>query len=365
MGSFSSSCGISSVPIQEGDDVGFVLMMRNEARVLSWDAVPNQYVYSTDCFSPFMGPIHGSYDDYGSLENIVRNENTALLEEIFNISIETIIECATSNRGVYGGMGGGIFEAYHGKEDKFDAFGSTPESNLLLMGFEKICDNKFRFGDFKVLFTEKAIDGRFTQFTFYFINEKEDKDLAKFETIQDFSSVFEAFSRVTGVYPGFKEEDYSRIKMLDKMTGMFILSDVFSEMHDSMMADPYTVENTKRVEKDFGDLIDIFNMPLENESENIRDILAKCNHFHRLIEATSSFPVGLLPLLKDRNVSGFRSMFDLSLVMYATNRLFQPSFSGAQDGDVGTATMLNKVVAKILNGKQEAIEALRKEFEDE
>src|SRR5206468_2215799 len=42
-------------------------------------------------FSPFAFPIHGVYDDYGYIDEIIRDKNVEMLEDFFNLSIESII----------------------------------------------------------------------------------------------------------------------------------------------------------------------------------------------------------------------------------------------------------------------------------
>lgn len=45
-----------------------------------------------------MFPIHGTYDQYGNLEDIVKDDNTAFLESYYDLSIEEIVAILTSGR---------------------------------------------------------------------------------------------------------------------------------------------------------------------------------------------------------------------------------------------------------------------------
>lgn len=75
MGSWSVYCGISQIAITSGHKCVFVPLMENKY---------GEY----DEYIPASLPIYGEYDDYGGLENIEENENTKLIEEHFNCTIQ-------------------------------------------------------------------------------------------------------------------------------------------------------------------------------------------------------------------------------------------------------------------------------------
>lgn len=92
MGSFYSTCSISHmtlthqktsiqllVPTYKPSFAGHMgMMVFNEG--------PQGF------FTPFAFPIHGTYDDYGHLCDIQHDDNTRMLEEFFNISIDQILQ---------------------------------------------------------------------------------------------------------------------------------------------------------------------------------------------------------------------------------------------------------------------------------
>jgi len=49
-------------------------------------------------FCPVWFPIHGTYDDYGGLEDIIEDENTRLLEKYYSLTIQEIVDVVTCNR---------------------------------------------------------------------------------------------------------------------------------------------------------------------------------------------------------------------------------------------------------------------------
>ena len=75
MGSWSVYCGISQIAVTAGDKC--VLLPLQKATNV--DYLP---------YVPACLPIFGEYDDYGGIENIQKDDNTALIEEHFGITVE-------------------------------------------------------------------------------------------------------------------------------------------------------------------------------------------------------------------------------------------------------------------------------------
>lgn len=105
MGSFSYTCLLSGLPITSGDNAVILpmlpkekwydfdhttLMKRGKSCLVSNDG-PNAL------FDEVMFPIKGVYNDYGSLEDIVEDDNTKCLEKFFNMKIEHIVEMLTNH----------------------------------------------------------------------------------------------------------------------------------------------------------------------------------------------------------------------------------------------------------------------------
>jgi hypothetical protein len=97
MGSFYANCSITNRTLIEGDSTYIQLLM------------PREYIYETKSFTekkglqvsdegpltnymPFGFPIKGKYDDYGKINEIIKDSNVKKLEEFFNLSIEDILE---------------------------------------------------------------------------------------------------------------------------------------------------------------------------------------------------------------------------------------------------------------------------------
>lgn len=89
MGSWSVYCSISQIAITAGDDCVLLPI---------WKAKYQNYHYFT--WYPATLPIFGEYDDYGGIENIIKDENTALIEEHFGMTIEEF--CRLFTDGIIG-----------------------------------------------------------------------------------------------------------------------------------------------------------------------------------------------------------------------------------------------------------------------
>jgi hypothetical protein len=118
MGHYSHTCKLSKLPITGGTPVVlFPLVMSDKLYENSEKSLRKQgstYMCSNDGnrlkFNPCYLPIKGDYDDYGGIENIIRDESTKILENYFGISIEDI--CQILTRGGWDGIQCDIPEGY-------------------------------------------------------------------------------------------------------------------------------------------------------------------------------------------------------------------------------------------------------------
>jgi hypothetical protein len=91
MGSFYSTCSASSMTLV--NQKTSILLLTPNAE--SFSEHLNMIVSNDGCqafFSPFGFPIHGTYYDYGYIENIKRDKNVEMLEQFFGIDIQTILK---------------------------------------------------------------------------------------------------------------------------------------------------------------------------------------------------------------------------------------------------------------------------------
>lgn len=85
MGYWNETCMISNLPIQCGDEVRLVLLVKNKG------LIDNNLYHPTDLFSPISFPITGNYDDYGGIENVVRDLNFDIINNYLKSEYRAII----------------------------------------------------------------------------------------------------------------------------------------------------------------------------------------------------------------------------------------------------------------------------------
>ena len=72
MGCWNGTCMISNLPILSGDEIKLVFLHSPYGRIKGLNNLSG-YVYSTDLLRPAYFPITGRYDDYGGIEDIVKD----------------------------------------------------------------------------------------------------------------------------------------------------------------------------------------------------------------------------------------------------------------------------------------------------
>jgi hypothetical protein len=105
MGHFSHNCKLSKLPITGGPAVLIPMVMSKNLYDNSEESIRvlgKTYMCSNDGtrlkFIPCMFPIHGEYDTYGRLKNIVEDDNTKIIEEYYGLPIQTITDIICSGR---------------------------------------------------------------------------------------------------------------------------------------------------------------------------------------------------------------------------------------------------------------------------
>lgn len=87
MGCFNKIGFYSHLPITCGDDIVYFICISKKYK--NHDTTP---IAPFGILEPICLPIFGQYDDYGSIDNIVRDNNVEYIEKCFNLTIEDIIE---------------------------------------------------------------------------------------------------------------------------------------------------------------------------------------------------------------------------------------------------------------------------------
>ncbi len=103
MGSFNVAGSVSNLSISAGTKCVFIPLLTNryEDDIKNVIVGGESHIISNEgpeCFfAPFSLPIFGTYNDYGSLEDIERNDNTDRIENFFGCQIDAVMEQATRN----------------------------------------------------------------------------------------------------------------------------------------------------------------------------------------------------------------------------------------------------------------------------
>jgi len=74
MGSYNVACSVSNISIRSGDPVAFIPLEVAKYPYKIGDG-NHTLIYSNCFYAPATLPIFGEYDDYGGVENIIRDKN--------------------------------------------------------------------------------------------------------------------------------------------------------------------------------------------------------------------------------------------------------------------------------------------------
>ena len=89
MGSFNVACSVSNISIRAGDPVAFIPLEVAKYPYKIGDG-NHMLIYSNCFYAPATLPIFGEYDDYGGVENIIRDKNLEIIEKFFGKTIELV-----------------------------------------------------------------------------------------------------------------------------------------------------------------------------------------------------------------------------------------------------------------------------------
>ncbi len=103
MGSFNVACSVSNISICSGDPVAFIPLEVAKYPYRIGDG-NHTLIYSHCFYAPATMPIFGNYDDYGGVENIIRDENLKIIEKFFGHTINSVRGIEDLGKPVSSGM---------------------------------------------------------------------------------------------------------------------------------------------------------------------------------------------------------------------------------------------------------------------
>lgn len=366
MGSFNVGCGLSNLSIHEGDKAGIVLLLPNELRKYRAEGAMAYHSYPNDLFSIVGGPVFGTYDSYGRLENVKPSASTAHLEKVFGLPIETIMKCVGNND---------FYSNYSNPWKKFsnvpnwdgaDKYKGDDAKELELLGFFKESDISYSYHEVTITFSEKEVQGH----TFRAYNVTDPTGATKIA-----SSLSEALSVFTarGIYPGYPAELFEAFTVLSKTSQMFFLEDVYVKMGSFLESVeepdwygfiPYDVDKwaTKYTEaKELNDARSTIGaMSKEQRIKLLLGLSSAEGNLSRTLTDTFNNPFNKDWVTQIIEMGPTTEVLDHGIRLYiiAThlNRMIAPTLTGMQDGDDDSNQELNRITDVILADRNERYE---------
>ena len=366
MGCFNVACSISNISIGHGQDTVFIpLIPPGYGR----EKIDHMIIYPNDLFNPFCLPIRGKYNDYGSLEEIIKDENTEVIEKFLGITVEELMKCI-SRKGVY---------------DQFSMVSKLffKEFEVLSKYATKVGEDLLRRFGFVRLATETTDDDFIITYEcadtilpyFLTISQKEINIIttdgeSKYRVVLDehhkmdmytFDNVLAAFASISNYYVGVPREKQDVVKLIISMSGMFIAGEIYDTLTEKRYLETYG--------STYEEALDNFI----SEYEKVRKLEAKearmCERMvdYRLTEY-------------HRNWQYFKEMYKEPIIegklrdalitynifagnMYSMNRFFFPGMNGEQHGNHKASLVLAEKTVEILKAKIKDYE--EDYFEDE
>lgn len=348
VGSFDMGCAISGLTIHESDSIGYMILQKSTTPSdprIDMSLGTSWFTYSTDMYKPFLPAVYGTYGDYGMIVDIEKSKTGEVIEQLFDMPVEDLIECISCTRGLYERDGKIAKKLFKGSR-RFQNFDATPEDGLTRLGFTKEKSEKdvevYSFEGFEILVGFKE------PFHLWTIREAESKKILFPEfPCQFVSTIINEFCKLTGKFPGYTKEDQEKVQLLQSLSGMFFLKDVFAEMNAHMQQDYFADMYEKQWNETWGTFMAAYNACKKLGQEDKMHLLPL--RLAQSIERSTSFPVEKMSLLAGYDgTSEFSEMFDMFSVMTSVNRMFMPSFCGEQEGNDDASRKLNAISGRIL-----------------
>ena len=359
MGCFDMSCLISRLPVHAGDKCCIL------------PTIKNQYHESGPWanYKMALPPIFGVYNDYGSMEKIVRDYNTELIEKYFELPIEKVVKACCGRKDPYGSYSD--VHAIYGDISKFAGY-TTDDKTLNKFGFiiqdDVISHPYLTDTNTKLLGTTHNDEtgsvitlrivandnilvekGGVTVYT-HRRNESVSRLLIELN-----KNVKNYFTDVPYIY-GMDEKFHKRAFILCKITPVFVNSEVFKTSIKMVKFADYETEHINKDIAKFKNSVEAYN----NAKASFDQISAGDHAFELncgIRYVAHSFTE--LPLLRDIRKHIFIENFSdntiklintldrLNTIMYDNNALVTETNSMHQHGDIRTQVRYMKKFIKI------------------
>lgn len=254
MGSFNVSCSVSNLSITPGTKCVFIPLIRNDSHFPDPERMgsmvgPGHCAGPAYFFYPFSFPIFGKYDDYGRIGDIERTKTVEMLEKFFDVSIDQFVEILTSGRDsedTYSGM----YEVLGIRKEANNKHYNFSSQYLLDLGFTKTkmpvvkkgaTSNKaaYRFADHeayvRVVIKEFSTSEGKRKYPHYKIYSKGKlQKMGGFGSARDF---LRDYRTVTGYHVCYPEDQQAKVKLLEKLSSMFVHGEVYQSLSEINMGE--------------------------------------------------------------------------------------------------------------------------------
>ena len=228
MGSFNVACSVSSISISSGEKVMFIPLLPKHYRHKAPHLVQKNtsLTYPNDYFDPFCLPIEGKYNDYGSVEDIVKNANTEAIEKFFDITIEDFFECVC-NRRDFSDTYSGIFKHFCMHQEELSGYNIEVNEELLTtLGFHAIDSEHYQFQDHHITVSFKVVDDK-NSVVLKQNGETLITGLGYYSRANDF---LDSYYTVTKYRLGIPHEKQHLVQILSDLSGMFVLKEIYDAL---------------------------------------------------------------------------------------------------------------------------------------
>lgn len=354
MGSFNVGCGMSNLTVHEDDEVGFILLTEKETFPTHVKRAPETrtgHLYATDLYDPYLPPVYGTYDDYGNIAALEESPTTQVIEAIFNRPALAVINAVGQDRGLYSTYGTiaplylpeatlAVLGNYHSTEaEEFAALGFTEAPA------QAPYTSAYRYQDYEVRAQPAQNTGlppEYKKFQWDIVRvstgEVVLEDLLALNGLEE---LFSSFAVLTGLLPGFAQEDWAAVKELQRLHGMFFLKRIYGAVAEPILEEDWSPDRLVRWEARLeGALLD---------REQGMSYSAHEFELQRTVGMRGATWDKLKPLV---GTGEYSEILRVLSVMGALNRMLMPSLNGEQFGNDGASRLLAEASMEILTERK-------------
>ena len=357
MGDFNVSCGISGLTIDEGDEVGFALLVPSSLEPFHTDKLkePRRLsINSNDFYSSYLSPVYGVYDNYGRITQVENTVSAQILEEVFGRPAVDVVNAASNDERSAYFRGSPIHDLYHPDKDSGPRYPKSDEEELLREGFTKDGDS-FIFGKYTIQSSSHQ--------DYTVLIKNGDRETVRTWKKSVHETLLEAFSRDTGCYPGFNPKDYEAIHQLMGMSGMFFLKSVFKDMLAQQASWDDFAFGEVWAEKAWTRFKEVVTWDTSDAMKWL-DVQFRLNDLlTRNIKLDGKY-IHLLRKYFDRD-DEFHETRHLNSMLQSVNRILEPSLTGNQYGNHEASVALHGITAEILAKRTAKFKEWNEDYDEE